>query len=369
MESIGQKLKSSREEKGFSFDQVARDTHIAKRFIIALEEEDFNSFPGDTYILGFIRNYADYLGLDTVELVSLYKNLKIQEQPAPIDELLERRSSKPVLLIAAAAALIVLLGIGGFFLVKYLSAGGNAKTQATTAEPKQYTFKEEILEQSFGQGDEILVARNGDTYKIRIEGIANAVTLIGPVEKLTIKEGEEAFVELTPKGETLKVLCRSIKRNEDPPKAVLRIDKNIQAPSPDAGSAAAADEGIPTSLGSSPAIGSSNEASRIKRSLVLLEATTRNPFTIEVEFRGYCLFRYMADNQNREERYFRRGETFRTDVRGEIRLWYSNSGSIRARISGKEIEFGKPGEVGAALIKWVRNEAGGNYRLELIPMY
>jgi hypothetical protein len=77
----------------------------------------------------------------------------------------------------------------------------------------------------------------------------------------------------------------------------------------------------------------------------------------------------MADNQPREERYFRRGETFRTDVNREIRLWYSNAGSLRARISGNEIEFGKPGEVGAVLIRWAAAETGRGYRLEVIPMY
>ena len=100
-----------------------------------------------------------------------------------------------------------------------------------------------------------------------------------------------------------------------------------------------------------------------------MEASSPQPFTIETEFRGYCLFRYMTDSQTREERYFRRGETFRTDLRREIRVWYSNAGSLRARISGNEIEFGKPGEVGAAVIRWTQAEAGRNYRLELIPMY
>jgi hypothetical protein len=102
---------------------------------------------------------------------------------------------------------------------------------------------------------------------------------------------------------------------------------------------------------------------------VITEASSQGPFTLEAEFRGYCLFRYVADNQPREERYFRRGETFRMDVRSEIRMWYSNSGSLRARISGNEIEFGKPGEVGAAVIRWVRAETGRGYRLEVIPMY
>ena len=364
MESIGKKLKAAREEKGFTLDQVARDTHIAKRFIMALEDEDFAAFPGDTYIIGFIRNYSEFLGLDSVELVSLYKNLKIQEQPLPMDELLEKKSYKQYYVIAGAVVLALLLGIGGFLLLKNRS-GDSATEKKVSAQSKKYQFKDEILEQPFVQGDEILIVRNADTYAVRIDGIGSSVTLVGPLGKLSLKQGEEGILELTKNGETIKVLCRTVQKNERPPQVVLRFDKYSQGPGGEAGSVG----GDPATAGSSPAIGSTNEASRQRRPQVILESVGRTPFTMEVEFRGYCLFRYMTESQEREERYFRKGETFKTDIRNEIRLWYSNSGSMRARISGKEIEFGKPGEVGASLIKWVRNDSSGNYRLELVPVY
>ncbi|MDZ7792716.1 MAG: helix-turn-helix domain-containing protein [Spirochaetia bacterium] len=93
MESIGEKLKTAREEKGYSTDQVARDTNIARRFILAMEQEDFSAFPGDTYLLGFLRNYSDYLGLDSERLVNLYRNMQIQEQPVPMEELLQGKKT------------------------------------------------------------------------------------------------------------------------------------------------------------------------------------------------------------------------------------------------------------------------------------
>ena len=88
MESIGDKLRSQREQKGYSIEQIARDTNIAKRYLEALEVEDFTVFPGDPYLIGFLRNYSDYLGIDPEEMVSLYKNFQIQSQPVPMDELL-----------------------------------------------------------------------------------------------------------------------------------------------------------------------------------------------------------------------------------------------------------------------------------------
>ncbi|MDR3200582.1 MAG: helix-turn-helix domain-containing protein [Spirochaetales bacterium] len=373
MESLGQKFKTSREALGFTVDQVARDTHISKRFIVSLEDENFDQFPGDTYIIGFIRNYADYLGLDQGELVNLYKNFKIQEQPIPIEELLYKKSRKP--LIFTLLGIVVLAGLAGgayvFFLNNPFAATRPERTEkpaAVSAAPLQYTLEDEALEQSFGQGDEILVKRQEADYTLRVEKIENTVLLLAPVENLSLQEGEEAYIQLTPQGETLKVICRSIQRGEQP-KAVLFFDKYLQVPT----EASAASD---VAAAPPQAVGSTNEPSRLKRPQVIMESPSQSSFAIEIEFRGYCLFRYMADGQTREERYFRRGETFRTDVRREIRLWYSNAGSLRARIAGNEIEFGKPGEVGASVLRWVQaaaapgaRRAGAGYRLELVPMY
>ena len=75
MEAIGDKLRQTRESKGYTIEQIARDTHIAKRFLEALEDENFDVFPGDPYLLGFMRTYSEYLGLEPEEVVTLYKNL------------------------------------------------------------------------------------------------------------------------------------------------------------------------------------------------------------------------------------------------------------------------------------------------------
>src|SRR6056297_1339980 len=113
MESIGEKLKTAREEKGYSPDQAARDTNIARRFILAMEQEDFSAFPGDTYLLGFLRNYADYLGLDSERMLTLYRNMKIQEQPVPMEELIQGKKRGPALRLVALIVVIVAAVAGG----------------------------------------------------------------------------------------------------------------------------------------------------------------------------------------------------------------------------------------------------------------
>ena len=55
MESLGLKLKEAREQHNYSLEQVARDTHISKHYLKALEEEDFTVLPGETYVVGFFN--------------------------------------------------------------------------------------------------------------------------------------------------------------------------------------------------------------------------------------------------------------------------------------------------------------------------
>ncbi len=95
MDSFGDRLRESRESQSYTLDHIARDTRISKRYLQALEKEDFSVFPGETYLIGFLRNYTQYLGLDSDEFITLYRNIKIQEQPIPMDELIHGKTKTP----------------------------------------------------------------------------------------------------------------------------------------------------------------------------------------------------------------------------------------------------------------------------------
>ena len=77
MDSYGALLKEAREAKNLDLDTVARETAIIRRYIEGLEEEDNSAFPGEAYLTGFLRNYADYLGVDTELVLTLYKNKQL----------------------------------------------------------------------------------------------------------------------------------------------------------------------------------------------------------------------------------------------------------------------------------------------------
>ena len=70
--SFGARLISARTERGMSHDDVARETRVAKRYVIALENESIGSLPGGVYNRAYLRTYAAYLGLDADSTVRDY---------------------------------------------------------------------------------------------------------------------------------------------------------------------------------------------------------------------------------------------------------------------------------------------------------
>jgi len=64
MFEIGSSLREARERRGLSYADVESGTKVRSRYIKALEDERFDILPGPTYTKGFLRAYADFLGLD-----------------------------------------------------------------------------------------------------------------------------------------------------------------------------------------------------------------------------------------------------------------------------------------------------------------
>jgi cytoskeletal protein RodZ len=64
MFELGPALREARERQRLTLQQVEADTKIRSRYVRALEDEEFSILPGATYAKGFLRAYAEYLGLD-----------------------------------------------------------------------------------------------------------------------------------------------------------------------------------------------------------------------------------------------------------------------------------------------------------------
>jgi cytoskeletal protein RodZ len=111
MSELGERLREARESQGISLSQAAVETRILQRYLVALEDGDYQHLPGDVYARGFIRNYADYLGLPAEELIEFYRR--------------ERGTSEPIRVVPATSSprirgLVIPSFFGVFFVVLVL---------------------------------------------------------------------------------------------------------------------------------------------------------------------------------------------------------------------------------------------------------
>ena len=75
MSSFGETLRKAREAKGLSCSQVAAQTHMLVQIVEEMEREDFHRIPAPIYGRGFVRLFADCVGLDPVPLVREFMDI------------------------------------------------------------------------------------------------------------------------------------------------------------------------------------------------------------------------------------------------------------------------------------------------------
>jgi cytoskeleton protein RodZ len=79
-ETIGEILKRTRESRNLTIEQVNRETKISVRVIRSLEQDDLDAFSSETYLKGFVKNYARFLELDPDQM---WSKLSRQRGSAP----------------------------------------------------------------------------------------------------------------------------------------------------------------------------------------------------------------------------------------------------------------------------------------------
>jgi cytoskeleton protein RodZ len=108
MFEIGNSLREARERQGLEYPQIELATKIRAKYIRALEDEHFEVLPTGTYIKGFLRSYAEFLGLDGQLYVDEYNSRNVVES---FDDMPQRRP--PRRHERSVEKKVVLLALGG----------------------------------------------------------------------------------------------------------------------------------------------------------------------------------------------------------------------------------------------------------------
>jgi cytoskeleton protein RodZ len=180
---VGRLLRRQREEYNQDLRSVAEATRIRYAYLHAIEEGRFGDLPGLTYAVGFVRTYADYLGLDEEEIVTRFKeevegldrrtNL---EFPVPVSE-----GKVPSGAIIALAVILIAVAYGGWY---YLSERGQTLTDLVPEVPDR-------LQGLLGEQEQVQEqeqAQPADKESVASESTEAAQENLPPVEEAPATE-------------------------------------------------------------------------------------------------------------------------------------------------------------------------------------
>jgi cytoskeleton protein RodZ len=139
MFEIGNSLREARARRKLSYDQVEAETKIRAKYIRCLEEEEYDALPSGTYVKGFLRTYADYLGLDGQLYVDEYNSrfgdshhedqlFRRRERPVP-----RRRQTNSGVMVALAG----IVAVAVLFFVAWRFGGEKASPPPPVNPPTQ----------------------------------------------------------------------------------------------------------------------------------------------------------------------------------------------------------------------------------------
>ncbi|KRE05387.1 hypothetical protein ASE46_07085 [Bacillus sp. Root239] len=163
MTELGQRLRQERESKGLSLEDLQKLTKIQKRYLLGIEEGNYEVMPGKFYVRAFIKQYCEAIGLDTDAIFEEYKSdipsTQTEDMPQQLSRVRSRKEipqhtkgvSKaydylPTVLVVAG---VVVVGIIIWVIAQNIVSDKNkeqANEEAPNSEVQQSNTQEETNE-------------------------------------------------------------------------------------------------------------------------------------------------------------------------------------------------------------------------------
>jgi cytoskeleton protein RodZ len=193
---IGNSLREARLRQGLEIPRIEAETKIRGKYLRALEEEQFEVLPGDTYVKGFLRTYADYLGLEGQLYLDEYNSRFTTAEETPVAQsTTPRRRSRPVESNFIVIALAGIVAVTVLVVVGLREAGEDSQNdppvvpattgQTTTEEgPAQTTPAATEEARPVRRAKLVLTAvRGGCWMQVRAGGVNGKLLFEGTVEQ------------------------------------------------------------------------------------------------------------------------------------------------------------------------------------------
>lgn len=150
MRTVGQILKRTRLEKQIALEEVEAATKIRREYLRYLEEDDFSKLPTVTSARGFIKNYAEYLGISSKPILAIFRRdfsgLKKEEVVATkITRFVgEGKINWSPKLTLIAVSIVFFLGLIAYLGYQYFSLIGNPSLEVVVPQNDARISEEKI---------------------------------------------------------------------------------------------------------------------------------------------------------------------------------------------------------------------------------
>lgn len=185
MSDLGKKLRQSREELGITLEEVSKKTNIKLNFLKLIENGDFCALPSFVHAKGFVKRYAEVLGIDIADIEELL-NVECPRDSFPDFYKFPSEGAEKAIFGRKIKIILAVLLLLSFLLAVYIYSNRNfrddsEKVPASMTEQKANSFKDNKTDETN--------AVVSSTFNSKSESV------IDPVE--IIKKDTEEYAEET----------------------------------------------------------------------------------------------------------------------------------------------------------------------------
>lgn len=380
-ESVGSLLRNARLSHGLDIAQVADALRIRLSFIEAIEEGRHQDLPGPTYAVGFVRAYADYMGLDGNEIIRRYK-----EETSIVPRKAELEFPTPVseggLPTGAMILIAILLGAGVYGGWYWMSNEDRSVAQLIQDVPERFNS---LLTASPDAEPVVEAAAPSDTAVTPVEPVTPAaeaapepapVVPAAPEQAATAEPAPEPEADVPPTVEEAAVPPAEEEEDASVPPAEEEEPAEVAAPTPTAEQPAAPVEqaraepapapapAAPVTPNPAPAAEApAAPAPQPERQVAAIPAAPELPeqpvqsggtvygapagsTRVVLAAKEDTWIQVRAGEELIATRLLRRGERFQVPERTDLTLMVGNAGGLQIQVDGKPLPaLGGKGEV------------------------
>lgn len=208
MRTVGEILAEKRKELGLSLEEIEKETKIRRQYLEAIEKNDFGKIKESTIVKGFIRNYAQILGLPPENVLAVFRrdfreNQKGQIIPRGMVEPLTEKSFywTPKLTVIAFLSLLF-LGFAFFLASQYFSFSSAPPLEVYSPQDGQVVHEKVLVS-----------GRTDKDASVKIDGSLISISEDGHFEEeVVLPRGDNVLtVEATSRQGKKRVVNRQIR--------------------------------------------------------------------------------------------------------------------------------------------------------------